>query len=250
MIPSRQEGSISYLRARSYSFLTMQLDTITARADRLRRARIAAGFKSAREAWRELRKRGSDVAQSTYAANENGNGAFSFSRSQEYATVFGVRAEWLYSGSGSMKGNAAPGYCRIVGSVGANPDGAVILSLADERFDMAPAPPGAGETVVALEVHGHSMRGFADDGSLIYFEFQQSPPTEDMLGHVVILETEDGQVLVKRLLRGDRKGRYDLESIVGPTLQNQRLRWAAFPSAIVPPYYARRLIRRADEAAA
>lgn len=217
--------------------------------DRLRRARIDAGFTTAADGWRAVKKRGSDVSQHTYNANENGNAPFSFGRAKEYATNYDVRAEWLYDGSGPMKGDGASGMCRIIGSVGANPDGTVVLSLADERYDMAPAPPGAGETVVALEVEGHSMRGFADDGSLIYFEDQRTPPSEDMLGHVVILETEDGQVLVKRLLRGDKKGRFDLESIVGPTLENQRLRWAAFPSAIVPPYYARRLIRRAAEAA-
>lgn len=218
-------------------------------ADRLRKARIGAGFKTASEGWARVRKGGSDVSQNTYRSNENGNAPYSFSRAREYATVFDVRAEWLYDGAGSMKNEGAQGMCRIIGSVGANPDGTVVLTLADERYDMAPAPPGAGETVVALEVEGHSMRGFADDGSLIYFEDQRTPPSEDMLGHVVILETEDGQVLVKRLLRGDKKGRFDLESIVGPTLENQRLRWAAFPSAIVPPYYARRLIRRASEAA-
>lgn len=218
-------------------------------ADRLRKARIAAGLKTASEGWARAKKGGSDVSQNTYRANENGNAPFSFPRAREYASIYDVRAEWLYDGAGPMKGEGAQGMCRIIGSVGANPDGTVILSLADERYDMAPAPPGAGETVVALEVEGHSMRGFADDGSLIYFEDQRTPPSEDMLGHVVVLETEDGQVLVKRLLRGDKKGRFDLESIVGPTLENQRLRWAAFPSAIVPPYYARRLIKRSSEAA-
>jgi len=224
-------------------------DEIRERAARLRKARIAAGYGSGRDAWRELTRRGSDVSMNTYSSNENGNAGFSFRRAEEYASAFCVRPVWLYSGSGPMKGNEAPGYCRIIGSVGANPDGSVVLSLADERYDMAPSPPGAGETVVALEVEGHSMRGFADDGSLIYFEDQRTPPSEDMLGHVVILETEDGQVLVKRLLRGSKKGRYDLESIMGPTMQEQKIRWAAFPSAIVPPYYARRLIRRAAEAA-
>lgn len=223
---------------------------MTEQSDRLRKARIEAGHKSGRDGFRAVQKRGVDVSVHTYASNENGNATFSFSRAKDYATVYGVRAEWLYSGDGSMRDAGAAQMVRIIGSVGANPDGRVILSQADERYDMAPSPPGGlGETVVALEVEGHSMRGFADDGSLIYFEHQQTPPTEDMLGHIVIVETEDGQVLIKRLLRGQKKGRYDLESIVGPTLEGVRLRWAAFPSAIIPAYYARRLIRRASESA-
>lgn len=217
--------------------------------DRLRKARIDAGHKTGRDGVRALLKRGVKANENTYASNENGNAPFSFARAQEYASVYDVRAEWLYSGDGPMRDAGAAPMVRIVGSVGANPDGRVILSQADDRYDMAPSPPGAGETVVALEVEGHSMRGFADDGSLIYFEYQQTPPTEDMLGHIVVLETEDGQVLIKRLLRGQKKGRYDLESIVGPTMEGVRLKWAAFPSAIIPAYYARRQIRRASEAA-
>ena len=59
----------------------------------------------------------------------------------------------------------------------------------------------------------HSMRGLADDGALIYFEDQRSHPSSDMLGHVVVVETDTDEVLVKRLLRGSRPGVYDLESI-------------------------------------
>lgn len=218
-------------------------------SDRLRKARIEAGHKSGRDGFRAVVKRGVDVSVNTYASNENGNAPFSFSRAQDYASVYDVRAEWLYSGDGPMRDAGAVPMVRIIGSVGANPDGRVILSQADARYDMAPAPPGAGERVVALEVDGHSMRGVADDGALIYFEDQRTPPTEEMLGHIVILETDDGLVLVKRLLRGGTRGKFDLESIVGPTLENQTLRWAAFPSAIIPPYYARRLIKRSYEAA-
>jgi hypothetical protein len=93
------------------------------------------------------------------------------------------------------------------------------------------------------------MRGFAEDGSLLYFEAQKTPPTPDMLGYPCIVETEDGRVLLKRLLKGSRPGLYDLESQVGPTLSDMRLRWAAEITAIIPPKAARRIIRRRGEAA-
>ena len=89
------------------------------------------------------------------------------------------------------------------------------------------------------------MRGVADDGALIYFEDQRTSPTSDMLGHVVVVETETDEVLVKRLLRGSRHGLFDLESIAGPTRQDARLRWAAHITAIIPPFQARRVIRGA-----
>jgi hypothetical protein len=62
---------------------------------------------------------------------------------------------------------------------------------------------------------------------------------------VVVVELDTEEVLVKRLLRGSRAGRYDLESIAGPTRQDARLRWAAHITAIIPPFQARRVIRGA-----
>ena len=62
-----------------------------------------------------------------------------------------------------------------------------------------------------------------------------------------IVQTEDGRVLFKRLLRGSGPELYDLESIVGPTLSDVRLRWAAHYTAIIPPFQAAQTIRRAGE---
>ena len=66
------------------------------------------------------------------------------------------------------------------------------------------------------------------------------------LGHVVVVETDADEVLVKRLLRGSKAGRYDLESVVGPTKENCKIRWAAHITAIIPPHQARRIIRSGD----
>ena len=65
-----------------------------------------------------------------------------------------------------------------------------------------------------------------------------------MLGQVVVVETETDEVLVKRLLRGSEPGRFDLESIAGPTRHDAKLRWAAHITAIIPPYQARRILIR------
>jgi len=211
------------------------------RHDRLRQARIAAGYGRASDAaarfgWNE----------NTYKSNENGNAPFSFRKAKEYADAFGVRAEWLYDETGPMQPSAEP-LVRIIGRVGADADGVVMQTDGQAGWDMAPVPPGGTADAVALEVVGHSMRAIAEDGSLIYFEDQRNPPTPDMIGYYCIVETEDGRVLFKRLLRGSRSGRYMLESQVGPPIEDVRLRWAAEPTAIIPPKQARRIIRRADE---
>jgi DNA-binding XRE family transcriptional regulator len=211
------------------------------RHDRLRQARIAAGFERASDAaarfgWNE----------NTYKSNENGNAPFSFRKARDYAEAFAVRAEWLYDETGPVQPGSEP-MVRIIGRVGADAEGAVIHTTGQEGFDMAPIPPGGSSAAVALEVTGHSMRAVAEDGSLIYFEDQRNPPTPDMLGYYCIVETEDGRVLFKRLLRGSAAGLYVLESQVGPPIEDIRLRWAAEPTAIIPPKQARRIIRRAGE---
>jgi hypothetical protein len=211
------------------------------RHDRLRQARIAAAFERASDAaarfgWNE----------NTYKSNENGNAPFSFRKAKEYAEAFGVRAEWLYDAAGPMHPTSEP-MVRIIGRVGADTEGTVIQTTGQEGFDTAPVPPGGSSQAVALEVVGHSMRAIAEDGSLIYFEDQRNPPTPDMLGYYCIVETDDGRVLFKRLLRGSSPGLFMLESQVGPPIEDVRLRWAAEPTAIIPPKQARRIIRRAGE---
>lgn len=210
------------------------------RAERLRQARIDKGFETAAAAadafgWN----------RNTYASNENGNAPFSYRRAKEYAAAFGVRPEWLYDAAGAMRPAAEGGLAPVIGRVGANPDGIVLFATGHDPGELAPIPPGGTDQAVALRVVGHSMRGVADDGALIYFEDQRTPPTPDMLGHVVVVETDTDEVLVKRLLRGSRPGLYDLESVAGPTRQDARLRWAAHITAIIPPFQARRIIRGA-----
>jgi hypothetical protein len=210
------------------------------RPERLRQARLGKGYETAAAAadahgW----------SRNTYASNENGNAPFSYRRAKEYAAAFGVSAEWLYDAAGPMLAAVASGLVPVIGRVGANPEGTVLLALGQDPGELAPIPPGGTEQARALKVLGHSMRGVADDGALIYFEDQRTPPTPDMLGHVVVVETDTDEVLVKRLLRGSRPGLYDLESVAGPVRQDARLRWAAHITAIIPPFQARRIIRGA-----
>jgi hypothetical protein len=211
------------------------------RHERLRQVRIAAGFARASDAaarfgWND----------NTYKSNENGAAPFSFRKAREYADAFAVRAEWLYDETGPMQAPAEL-LVRIIGRVGADAEGVVIQTDGQEGYDMVPVPPGGTADAVALEVIGHSMRAVAEDGSLIYFEDQRNPPTPDMIGYYCIVETEDGRVLFKRLLRGSAAGLFMLESQAGPPIEDVRLRWAAEPTAIIPPKQARRIIRRAGE---
>jgi transcriptional regulator with XRE-family HTH domain len=207
------------------------------RFQRLRHARTEKGYETAAAAAEAF-----GWNRNTYSSNENGNAPFSYRRAKDYAAAFDVRPEWLYDSAGPMRSPAGAGLVAIIGRVGANPEGDVLLATGQDGHDLAPIPPGGTDKAVALRVVGHSMRGVADDGALIYFEDQRSAPTPDMLGHVVVVEVDTDEVLVKRLLRGSKPGVYDLESVAGPTRHDAKLRWAAHITAIIPPYQARRII--------
>lgn len=162
------------------------------------------------------------------------------------APVLKTSASWLLEGVGPEETRMVP----IIGRVGADADGTVIQTTGHDTWDLAPIPPGGTTDSVALEVKGHSMRAIAEDGALIYFEHQQTPPTPDMIRYVCVVELEDGRVLVKRLLRGSGPDLYTLESTIGPPIEDVRVRWAAEPTAIIPPKQARRIIVRGGERAA
>jgi SOS-response transcriptional repressor LexA len=165
------------------------------------------------------------------------------------ARALQTSTSWLLDGEGPehLDDEVQPKLVRILGRVGANPEAAVNIS--DDAWDMAPLPPGATSKAVALEVSGVSMHTQAPDGSLVYFENQETPPTPDLLGMPCVVETEDGRVLYKRLLRGSAPGLYDLESEVGNAIRDVRLRWAAEVIAVIPPRQAKRIIVRNGEAA-
>lgn len=208
---------------------------------RLRWAREKAGFTSIRSAanfhhWPE----------NTYKAREQGERGMKPEVVEEYAKAFSVSLEWMVTGKGDPKPKPPP-VVPVIGYVGADPSGRVLFTEGQNPNEWADMPAGGSPDTVALFVNGHSMKGDVDHGSLIYFERQASPPTPDMIGQLVIVETEDGEVLVKRLYRGSEPKRYDLESTNAPKRENVRLRWAAHPIAIVPPFHARRILRTAAD---
>lgn len=217
---------------------------------RLRRARLRWAERVGAPASAEAAAQRFGFKPVTYRSHERppeaeGRG-LSLTQAKAYAEAFGVSWRWLLSGEGPM-GGPEEGFAPVIGRVGANPDGSVLFTAGQELGDLAPLPPGGTASAVALEVRGHSMRGLADDGSLIYFEDQKSQPGRDMLGAVVVAQLRTGEVLVKRLLKGSRPGLWDLESLAGPTIEDAEIDWAAEVTAIIPPRQARRLLRRAGE---
>lgn len=156
-------------------------------------------------------------------------------------------ADYLLGKTDVVSGGAPkPRTATIVGRAGAATDGRVVFAEGQGGLGTVLLPEGATEESVAIEVEGYSM-GVLADGALIFYTEVHTAPTEDMLGLVVVVGTEGGEVLLKKLLRGSRAGLYDLESINGPTKRDQKVVWAAHIDSLVPPWRARRLRVEAGE---
>jgi SOS-response transcriptional repressor LexA len=212
------------------------LDDVLTRIDkRLRAVNLSATAASRKaglseDAIRNLRR----------AVNEGKRQGVSTRTIAALAPVLHTSTGWLLDGIGSEADFAVP----IVGRAGADAEGRIAYADGHDTGDSAPLPPGGSANAVAVEIAGHSMRGWIEDGSLIYYEETRDPPTDDMLGSIVVVGLDTGEVLVKRLLRGSVDGLFDLESVSGPTRRDARVLWAADVTAVIPPKQAQKIIRR------
>lgn len=166
---------------------------------------------------------------------------------EKISAAYGDSPDAIFAGQD--RGGSKPALVRIMGRVGADATGSVIMTTAHDLWDMVPPAPGATTKAVALDVRGDSMHTFAENGALIYFEDQRAPLDPELIGVPCVVETEDGRVLVKRPKRGSEPGLYDLESDFGPVIKDVRLTWAAEIIAVVPPRQARRITIKASDIA-
>lgn len=134
---------------------------------------------------------------------------------------------------------------EIVGMAGADNEGQRVYGAGQGGLGWVERIPGATKFTVAVIVRGTSMMPYAADGSIVFYDDRRDPPTDDMLGEVVVVGLEDDRVLLKRLLRGspNKPGHFDLESFNGERMPDQEVAWAAFVSAVIPPRQARKIIR-------
>lgn len=195
-------------------------------ADRLRRARIEAGFRTAAEAIERF-----GWAKGTYPHNENGNAPFSRKKADAYAKAFGVRADWLYSDEGPMREGER--LVPIVGYVGA---GAQTHLFAEGQgpFGEVLAPVGSSDETVAVEIKGESLGAFFDEW-LVFYDDVRSPITPDMIGKALcVVGLPDGRILIKQIRRSRTEGLYHLLSQTEAPITDVEIIWAAKVISIQP----------------
>lgn len=166
---------------------------------------------------------------STYLGHENGDRNPSREAAKRYARAYRVRWEWLLDNEGAPSGKPT---VKLVGYIDAGSK--VIFYEKPKLNDILELPPNVGVATVALEVRGGSMRGIADDGWLFFFDHEQRAPGPELLGKLCVVALEDGDVLIRVLQPGRKRGRFDLESATERTLRDQQVAWAARVTWIKP----------------
>ena len=214
-------------------WLSLQNADMDTKHDRLRWARRQK-FPTAQKAAEAL-----GIAYGTYSGHEAGSRGFTSEDAERYARFYGVDLTWLLTGNGQPRRMMAP----IVGKAGAGPDGSVLFAEAQENFGEITPPIGSSTNVQALEVEGHSMRGIAEDGWMIFYDDVAAPGPE-AFNELCVCWLEDGRVLVKILHPGREPGLFDLESTNAPIMRDVPVRQVALITSIMPRRQAQKFVRR------
>jgi phage repressor protein C with HTH and peptisase S24 domain len=141
-----------------------------------------------------------------------------------YAHAFAVNLEWLITGRGGPKQAEK---VAMVGYVGA---GQKIIPIDDHEkgagLDNIEAPPGVkGSGLCAVKVRGSSMYPAYQDGDVIFYGDRQAP--EELIGKEVVVEVIGGEMYVKTLENGSKRGLFTLSSYNAPPLRDSKIIWAS-----------------------
>ncbi len=180
--------------------------------DRLKRARIAAGYETAAEAARAM-----GLAKPGYTHHENGTRGFVAS-AERYARFFRVSLDWLLTGRGEMRG-ASEALVPVIGVVAAGQASIPAEAEADLLGHVA-AP--AGESVHAFRVQGESMWPRFLEGEFILVDARPVNP-QRLIGRYAMVQLMDGARMLKIIRAGSRPGLWTLESHNAPPLTDVEL---------------------------
>lgn len=208
---------------------------------RLRRAREAAGYRSAMSAAQAFGWR-----VSSYGAHERGSRTIGQDDAERYARAFkNITAEEMLFGDSPTHENAIP----IMGYIGA---GAEIYpefeQVPPEGLGIVDLPFAVPDEMIGLEVRGDSMLPRYDDGDVVVC-WKEGTPIHSVLGLEGAVRTSDGKRYLKRVLRGQKPGTYNLESFNARTIEGARLEWVSGIYLIVPAGQIR-IVHQRNRAAA
>jgi len=114
---------------------------------------------------------------------------------------------------------------KIRGYVGAGSE-AHFYALADEDYEEVPAPAGACDQTVAVEIRGKSM-GPLLSSWLVFYDDVRSPVTPDLIGQLCVVGLADDRILVKEIRQNGRGGFRLLSNTNEPPVDDVKIEWAA-----------------------
>lgn len=193
--------------------------------DRLKKAREAARFDSARSAaiyfgWKP----------STYASHENGQTPVPAEAAKKYARAFKSSQAWILTGEGQA---AAQNLVGVMGMIGA---GGVISpeyeQVPPEGLSEIEAPFPLPDDAIAFQVEGNSMWPRYDPGDIVICRSRNADPLS-LIGVEVAVRTAKNLRYLKRILRGKARDLYDLESHNAEPIRGVRVVWVSEVHAVV-----------------
>lgn len=189
---------------------------MTDRADRLRQARIAAGFHDATEAAQRFGWR-----PPTYLGHENGSRGIKYDKAVAYAKAFKVSANWILDGGadsvvgaddgGSAELDALVPVYDVAASAGhgSSVDGEIIEAHIALSRDYLRDVIGASErNLKVIKVQGHSMEPTLNDGDLVMLDATKRDLSYDGLFVIRF----DNALHVKRVGRAPKRGHVEIIS--------------------------------------
>jgi hypothetical protein len=115
---------------------------------------------------------------------------------------------------------------KLKGYVGAG-SAAHFYAIADDAFEEVPAPHGASDKTIALQIRGKSW-GPAMDSWMVFYDDVRSPVTPDMHGEACVVGLADDRILLK-VIKSNGRGGFDLHpnSTTDEVIRNAQIEWAA-----------------------
>jgi phage repressor protein C with HTH and peptisase S24 domain len=194
--------------------------------ERLRQARLAARYETATEAAEAF-----GWPKSAYISHENGQRGLRPDVAARYAKAYKVPVEWLLYERGPQKAQPgeAPPEIPIIGYVAAGSETRFYNDVREEPEPRTvPAPRGATDETVAVEVRGESL-GPAFDRAIVFYNDVRRPATDDLVGRLCVVGLDDGRIVVKILRRSkSQRGLFHLMSNGSePPILDAKIEWAA-----------------------
>jgi hypothetical protein len=187
-------------------------------ADRLKKARIDAGYATATDAARAM-----GMKPPTYLGHENGTTGLRRGAAIRYAKFYGLSLDWLLTGAGQ---GGASRHVPVVGTVGA---GGVVQPV--EGFPKGHGvdqvePPATDNDCVAVRISGDGMAPLRD-GWLLFYRRDTDGVPKDCIGELCIVQVKNGPVLLRVVDKASHRGQWRLESWNAGSRQDANLSWAS-----------------------